>query len=398
MSVAIAGDRYDLFVANTDGEVYASGDEGASWQRIATRSRAGFEVRAREVPDLSAVSSASRQPRRSRTRFRELNPSRFNFVTLALIASVVRAGSISAGAKAMNLALAAASKRIADFESYVGVAIFSRLPQGVELTDAGRAIFHNILSILENVEQLHRNIEEIGAGGRSHVRIWVSPAAISERIPEELSSFLQTHKDITVELEERDSSEIIKAVRENRADIGIFVDAMNSNGLQTRVYCEEELVVIVPDGPSAREVERHDAGRGAELRFRRPAVRHAARRARRLREQPARQDAELQDPGSRRRDDVQDGRGGTRDRHRSGGRREALPERNGPSQRGHQRGVGEAAAVPGIPGRGDAAPCGAAAGALLAGPATRAVLDERPVSQRAKRAPRIAATAPRARW
>jgi DNA-binding transcriptional LysR family regulator len=199
------------------------------------------------------VSSSSRQPKRSRTRFRELNPSRFNFVTLALIASVVRAGSISAGAKAMNLALAAASKRIADFESYVGVAIFSRLPQGVELTDAGRAIFHNILSILEGVEQLHRNIEEIGAGGRSHVRIWVSPAAISERIPEEISSFLQTHKDVRVELEERDSSEIIKAVRENRADVGIFVDAMNSNGLQTRVYCEEELVVIVPaDHPLAK--------------------------------------------------------------------------------------------------------------------------------------------------
>jgi len=177
-----------------------------------------------------------------------MNPSRFNFVTLSLIVSVVRAGSISAGAKSMNLALAAASKRIADFESYVGVAIFSRLPQGVELTEAGRTIFHNILNILENVELLHRNIEEIGAGGRSHVRIWVSPAAISERIPEELSSFMQSHQDITVELEERDSSDIIKAVRENRADVGIFVDAMNSNGLQTKVYCEEELVVVVPAG------------------------------------------------------------------------------------------------------------------------------------------------------
>jgi DNA-binding transcriptional LysR family regulator len=175
-----------------------------------------------------------------------MNPSRFNFVTLALIVNVVRAGSISGGAKAMNLALAAASKRIADFEGYVGAAIFSRLPQGVELTEAGRAIFHNILNILENVELLHRNIEEIGAGGRSHVRLWVSPAAISERIPEEISSFLQAHKDITVELEERDSSEIIKAVRESRSDVGIFVDAMNSNGLQTRVYCEEELVAIVP--------------------------------------------------------------------------------------------------------------------------------------------------------
>jgi DNA-binding transcriptional LysR family regulator len=175
-----------------------------------------------------------------------MNPSRFNFVTLALIVSVVRAGSISGGAKAMSLALAAASKRIADFESYVGVAIFSRLPQGVALTEAGRAIFHNILNILENVELLHRNIEDLGAGGRGRVRIWVSPAAISERIPEELSGFIQAHPDVTVELEERDSSEIIKAVRESRADIGIFVDAMNSNGLQTRVYCEEELVVIVP--------------------------------------------------------------------------------------------------------------------------------------------------------
>jgi len=36
MSVAIAGDGYDLFVANTDGEVYMSGDEGASWALIAT--------------------------------------------------------------------------------------------------------------------------------------------------------------------------------------------------------------------------------------------------------------------------------------------------------------------------------------------------------------------------
>ncbi len=33
--------------------------------------------------------------------------------------------------------------------------------------------------------------------------------------------------------------------------IGIFVDAMNSNGLETRVYCEEELVVI-PAGPFIR--------------------------------------------------------------------------------------------------------------------------------------------------
>ena len=176
-----------------------------------------------------------------------MNPSRFNFVTLALIVAVARAGSISGGAKAMNLALAAASKRVADFEKHVGVAIFYRRPQGVELTDAGRAIYHNLLNILENVELLHRNIQEIGAGRGNQVRIWASPAAISENLPDDLSSFMRAHRGISVEMEERDSTEIIKAVRENRADVGIFADTMDSNGLQTFIYCEEDLVVVTPD-------------------------------------------------------------------------------------------------------------------------------------------------------
>ena len=36
MSVAITSDAYELFVANTDGEVYASRDDAASWTRIAS--------------------------------------------------------------------------------------------------------------------------------------------------------------------------------------------------------------------------------------------------------------------------------------------------------------------------------------------------------------------------
>lgn len=177
-----------------------------------------------------------------------MNPSRFSLVTLALIVSVVRAGSISGGAKRMNLALAAASKRIADFESYVGAPIFRRLHQGVELTDAGRAIFHNLLSILENVELLHRNIEELAGGGRSQVRIWVNGSAITAGFTEDLASFAQAHPHVSVELQERETGEIIDGVRENRADIGIFADSLPSAGLKTKIYREQELVLVVPAG------------------------------------------------------------------------------------------------------------------------------------------------------
>src|SRR3954469_9602792 len=128
-----------------------------------------------------------------------MNPSRFNLVTLALIVAVAREGSISGGAKAVNLAVAAASKRIADLESQIGLQIFYRRAHGVELTEAGRAIFHNVLNILENVEVLDRAIQEIGSGARSQVRIWANPAAISEALPDDLSAFIRTHRDVSVE-------------------------------------------------------------------------------------------------------------------------------------------------------------------------------------------------------
>jgi hypothetical protein len=34
--VAVASDAYELFVGNTDGEVYASSDEAANWRLIAS--------------------------------------------------------------------------------------------------------------------------------------------------------------------------------------------------------------------------------------------------------------------------------------------------------------------------------------------------------------------------
>lgn len=176
-----------------------------------------------------------------------MNYARFNLVTLSLIVSVARAGSISGGARETNLAMAAASKRLGDFETQIGVPIFYRRSHGVELTEAGRAILNDVLNVLEDVDRLARNIAEFSSGHRGHVRIWANPAAISEALPDDIAEFSAANPDIVIEMEERDSPETVKAVVENRADIGIFADSMNTMGLETRVYREDHLALAVPE-------------------------------------------------------------------------------------------------------------------------------------------------------
>jgi len=175
-----------------------------------------------------------------------MNYARFNLVTLSLVVAVARAGSISGGAKAVNLAMAAASKRLADFEAQIGIAIFYRRSHGIELTEAGRAILNDVLNVLEDVERLARNIGDFSSGERGHVRVWANPAAISETLPDDVASFVRLYPYITVELEERDSAEAVKAVADNRADIGVFADMIDTARVETFVYREDVLSFIVP--------------------------------------------------------------------------------------------------------------------------------------------------------
>ncbi len=68
-----------------------------------------------------------------------MNIHRLDLFSLSLFSLVARAGSISKGAALANLAVGAASKRIADLEVAVGAALLERHSRGVTLTVAGQA-------------------------------------------------------------------------------------------------------------------------------------------------------------------------------------------------------------------------------------------------------------------
>lgn len=181
------------------------------------------------------------------------NVRRFDLVTLKLFVSIADAGRLTAAAEREHIALAAVSKRISDLESHLGISLLYRRPRGVELTPAGHAFLHHARRILGNIERLSAELSEYGEGIRGHVRIYSNTSAIIAFLPQDLSAFSRQYPQIKIDLQECVSSEVIAAVRDGLADIGIFAGHVSCcDSLQVLPYRSDRLVLMTPhDHPLA---------------------------------------------------------------------------------------------------------------------------------------------------
>ena len=141
-----------------------------------------------------------------------------DLTTLALITLAADAGSISRAAARMHLALAAASRRITDFERHAGIAIFERHARGISLTAAGSTLLARLRLVL--VDSLADTIEDIKSGMTEHLAILASDTAIIQFLPGILKDFVSSFRNVRVELEEMRSTDIARAIGERRRGLG----------------------------------------------------------------------------------------------------------------------------------------------------------------------------------
>ena len=172
-----------------------------------------------------------------------LNPARVDFVTLKLFCAIVQSGSITKGANECNLALSAASRRISEFEETVGMALLDRSVKGVTLTHAGHAVMQHALRLFQGFEQLSNELGEYSKGVKGHVRLWANMSALTEFLPSALASFLKDYPEIQVEVEEQLSGDIVRALMDGIADIGVFAQGPITTGLETHIMGKDQLVI-----------------------------------------------------------------------------------------------------------------------------------------------------------
>ena len=142
---------------------------------------------------------------------------RFDLTDLRLFVHVAEVGSITHGATRANMALASASERIRAMEEALGAPLLERKRRGVRLT-AVFALVHHARIVTQQLEQMRGELSDYAKGLRGHVRLLSNTVGIAELLPTALAAFLRAHPNIDVELEDRPSRGMVRAIAEGLAD------------------------------------------------------------------------------------------------------------------------------------------------------------------------------------
>ena len=254
---------------------------------------------------------------------------RFDLTDLRLFLHVAEARSITHGAERANLALASASARVRGMEEMLGVDLLQRNRRGVALTAAGQSLADHARLVLQQVERMRGDLGAYARGLRGRVHVMANTAALTEHLPGALAAFLSANPATDLQLDERESADIVACIAAGQADIGIASDAIESGAVSWHPFRADRLVLVVPRSDPLAGRPESLVSRGRRPRVCRPVARQRAaaspcgsRRPRGCCPAAARLRRRL-------RCHVPHGRG--RDRHccRSGGRGSALPAIDG---------------------------------------------------------------------
>jgi DNA-binding transcriptional LysR family regulator len=80
------------------------------------------------------------------------------------------------------------------------------------------------------------------------LRVDANTTSLSEFLPPVLREFLGRNPDVNVDLRERLSHDIVRAVTEGQTDIGIVAGLVRTENLETLPYRKDRLVLVVPKG------------------------------------------------------------------------------------------------------------------------------------------------------
>jgi DNA-binding transcriptional LysR family regulator len=182
---------------------------------------------------------------------------RVDLFTLKLFLTAIEEGQIGRAATREHIAPSAATKRIQDLEDLAGVKLFERNPKGVVPSAAGEIFARHIRVMLDNLNDMRREITEFqdGVGGR--VSISALRIMIQQFVGKEIRDFTRRFPLVNVALREESSLNSVRALLAGEVDVAMFVadDAAGNDAIDSIEYKLDRLVAVMPlDLPAS---ERH---------------------------------------------------------------------------------------------------------------------------------------------
>lgn len=183
----------------------------------------------------------------------------YDLKDLKLFVLISRLRSFRLAAERMFMTVSAASVRIRKLEDTFKTRLFVRGPKDVELTESGERFLKDAQVLLDQARDLERHMQQFSGRQDNTVRLFTTYSAITGRLKRDIANFLLRYPEVKIDFTLMRSQEIIEALLEGIADIGVFGHSEKTvEGLHFSPYFTCKFVLLL-ERKTARErhLQRH---------------------------------------------------------------------------------------------------------------------------------------------
>jgi len=181
---------------------------------------------------------------------------KLDLTSLRLFVAVCQERNIARAAEREFIASSAVSRRIAEIETMIGLPVIQRQSRGITVTPVGETVLRYALAIIGNIEQMSAELSRFSSGVKGRVRVVANLSSIVQFLPEDVAAFGRAFPDVSIELEEENSADVLRIVDEHGADFGICNRVAGSEAFEQVPYRQDLLAVLVPGAHRLAEATR----------------------------------------------------------------------------------------------------------------------------------------------
>ncbi|ACT11672.1 MULTISPECIES: LysR family transcriptional regulator [Pectobacterium] len=169
---------------------------------------------------------------------------------LRYFVAVAQARHFTRAAENLGISQPPLSQQIKKFEQEIGTPLFKRLTRGVEMTEAGQALYEDACRILQLTDSAIARTRSIARGEKGSLNVGFSPSAMYHpTVLSLLHRYCQQHPYVQPQPKEENPATLITALQERNIDIAFLrLPCELSDDINGEILAEEPMKLVLPAG------------------------------------------------------------------------------------------------------------------------------------------------------
>ncbi|MEF2245015.1 MULTISPECIES: LysR family transcriptional regulator [unclassified Paenibacillus] len=185
------------------------------------------------------------------------------FRQLQYVIQIAKDHNFSRAAEKLHIAQPSLSQQLSKLEQELGLLLFRRTTNSVELTQAGQVFVERAQQIIDTIEQLKQEMDDMAQMRRGRLVVGTLPITGAHVLPLVLPVFGEKYPQIEVVLVEETTAKLEQLTASGGTDISLLSLPLIDASLSWTPYMEEEICLAVP--PAHPLAQRNEAVPIAEL-------------------------------------------------------------------------------------------------------------------------------------